>query len=351
MLRRLERGGVSPNLRFTQHVGWHEETRMATGLLLLLDDIATVLDDVSTMTKVAVQKTAGVLGDDLALNAQQVSGVQPIRELPIVWAVAKGSLVNKALLVPFALLLSYFLPWAVMPLLMIGGVFLCFEGCEKLAHKFLHPKEDDEEHAKLMQALAAPDVDLAALEKSKIQGAVRTDFILSAEIIVITLGAIAKNSFGVKVGVLIGVSLIMTVGVYGLVAAIVKMDDVGYWLTRREGDQVRRKSQRGMGLTLLWFAPLLLKFLAVAGTAAMFLVGGGILVHGIEPLHHAFEHWVHPLADVPTFGVVLEWFSLALLNAATGIAAGSIVLIVVTVFQKMLRAMGWLSSKEHAGHH
>ncbi len=320
---------------------------MATGLLLLLDDIATVLDDVSTMTKVAVQKTAGVLGDDLALNAQQVSGVQPIRELPIVWAVAKGSLVNKAILVPTALLLSYFLPWAVMPLLIIGGVFLCYEGCEKLAHKFLHPQEDKEEHAKLMQALAAPDVDLQAIERTKIQGAVRTDFILSAEIIVITLGAIADNHFGVKVGVLIGVSLIMTVGVYGLVAAIVKMDDVGYWLTRREGDRVGRKSQRGLGLTLLWFAPLLLKFLAIAGTAAMFLVGGGILVHGIPSLHHAFEHWAHPLAEISTVGVILEWLTLSLLNAVTGIAAGAIVLIVVTLIQKVLRANGWLVSKGH----
>ena len=183
-------------------------------LLALLDDIASILDDVAAMTKVAAKKTAGVLGDDLALNAQQVSGVAAERELPVVWAVARGSLLNKAILVPAALAISAFVPWAIVPLLMIGGAFLCYEGFEKLAHRFITSRaEDDAHHAELTQALQDPQADLVALERDKIKGAIRTDFILSAEIIVIALGAVAAAAFKTQVLVLVTVALAMTVGV------------------------------------------------------------------------------------------------------------------------------------------
>ncbi|MEF9997107.1 MAG: DUF808 domain-containing protein, partial [Burkholderiaceae bacterium] len=239
-------------------------------LLALLDDIAAVLDDVATMTKVAAKKTAGVLGDDLALNAQQVSGVRAERELPVVWAVARGSFKNKLILVPAALAISAVAPWAITPLLMLGGAFLCYEGFEKLAHKFLHsPAEDEAEHASTIKAVADPAVDLVAYEKEKIKGAVRTDFILSAEIIVIALGTVQDAPFSSQVAVVAGIALLMTVGVYGLVAAIVKLDDAGLYLTQRPGAVAQ-----AVGRALLRSAPWLMKTLSVVGTAAMFLVGG-----------------------------------------------------------------------------
>ena len=250
---------------------------MATSLLALLDDIATVLDDVAVLTKVAAKKTAGVLGDDLALNAQQVAGVSADRELPVVWAVCKGSFINKLILVPSALVISIVAPWLVTPLLMVGGAYLCFEGFEKLAHKFLHRGQDQQAHeAKLMNALLDPAVDLVAVEKDKIKGAVRTDFILSAEIIAITLGTVQSSPWTTQLSVLTGVALIMTVGVYGLVAGIVKMDDLGLYLLRKPAGLAQ-----ALGRGLLRTAPVLMKVLAVAGTAAMFLVGGGIVVHGL----------------------------------------------------------------------
>ncbi|MFL6709988.1 MAG: DUF808 domain-containing protein, partial [Massilia sp.] len=256
---------------------------MAGGsLLALIDDIATILDDVALMSKVAAKKTAGVLGDDLALNAQQVSGVNADRELPVVWAVAVGSLKNKAILVPAALAISAFAPWAITPLLMVGGAYLCYEGFEKLAHKFLHSAaEDAAHHEELSHALADPAVDLLALEKDKVKGAVRTDFILSAEIIVIALGTVASAPFSQQVAVLLAIAVIMTVGVYGLVGAIVKIDDLGLFLSRRAGALAR-----AIGAVLLAGAPLLMKTLSVVGTAAMFMVGGSILMHGVPALHH-----------------------------------------------------------------
>ncbi|MCH2241809.1 MAG: DUF808 domain-containing protein [Aquabacterium sp.] len=297
----------------------------AASLLALIDDIATVLDDVAVLTKVATKKTAGVLGDDLALNAQQVTGVDPSREIPVVLAVAKGSLINKAILVPLALLISAFAPWAVTPLLMIGGAFLCFEGVEKLAHKLLHrPDEDAAEHAALTEALANPQVDLVALERDKIKGAVRTDFILSAEIIAITLGAVAQAEFMTQVLVLVGIALVMTVGVYGLVGGIVKLDDAGMLLVRRPS-----AAARALGAGILRAAPWLMKGLSIAGTAAMFLVGGGILVHGIAPLHHAIEELAHGAGSV---GGVLVSNGL---NAVVGIIVGAIVLTAVTAVQKL----------------
>ena len=274
-------------------------------LLTLLDDIATILDDVAvmtkvaakksaavaddvaTMTKVATQKTAGVLGDDLALNAQQVTGVRAEREIPVVWAVAKGSLVNKAILVPAALAISAWAPWLVTPLLMLGGAFLCFEGVEKLAHKLLHGADEEEaNHAEHAQANADGTVDLVAFEREKIQGAVRTDFILSAEIIAITLGTVAGQDFWTQLAVLVGIALIMTVGVYGLVGGIVKLDDLGLYLSQKASS-----TAQSIGRGILWLAPWLMKFLSVAGTAAMFLVGGGIIAHGIAPLHHLILEW------------------------------------------------------------
>lgn len=298
-----------------------------SSLLALIDDIATVLDDVSVMTKVAAKKTAGVLGDDLALNAQQVTGVRADRELPVVWAVARGSLVNKAILVPAALAISAWAPWAVTPLLMIGGAFLCFEGFEKLAHKFLHSKqEDDAHHAELIQALADPNADFKAIERDKIKGAVRTDFILSAEIIAITLGVVAAEPLAKQATVLIGIALLMTVGVYGLVAGIVKLDDAGLWLSRRQG------AAQALGRGVLWIAPYLMKSLSVIGTAAMFLVGGGIITHGVPALHHAIE------AAAQAAGSVLGAVVTLLGDGLVGVVAGALVLGVVSLVKRVLPA-------------
>jgi hypothetical protein len=304
---------------------------MASSLLALLDDIATILDDVSAMTKVAARKTAGVLGDDLALNAQQVSGVAAARELPVVWAVAKGSMVNKAILVPAALAISSFIPWAVTPLLMIGGAFLCYEGFEKLAHRFLDRGNGEKAHREeLGQALADPSVDLMALEKEKIKGAVRTDFILSAEIIVIALGTVAAAPLPQRIGVLAGIALIMTVGVYGLVAGIVKLDDAGLHLHRSSGDGALAGASRALGGAILTAAPWLMKALSVAGTGAMFLVGGGILVHGLPPLAGVVEALARNAGAAGLAASLLA-------DALVGIAAGSMLLAAMMAVRRLLR--------------
>lgn len=299
-------------------------------LFALIDDIATLLDDVSLMTKVAAQKTAGVLGDDLALNAQQVSGVAAERELPVVWAVAKGSFVNKLILVPTALALSAFLPVLVKPLLMLGGLYLCFEGVEKLAHKWLHPAEEDEAHREeLVKVLADPTVDVVAYERDKIKGAIRTDFVLSAEIIVISLGTVAAATLTEQLAVLAGISVIMTVGVYGLVGGIVKLDDAGLYLSKRGSSALRL-----LGRGLLLAAPKLMKLLSVLGTVAMFLVGGGILVHGIpggeDAVHHLFEG---------IGGVVASIAGMAT-NGLVGVLAGALALVVVTIGGKLFGGKG-----------
>jgi predicted DNA repair protein MutK len=301
----------------------------ASSLLALLDDIASVLDDVSMLTKVATQKTAGVLGDDLALNAQQVAGVRAERELPVVLSVAKGSAINKAILVPAALAISAVIPWAVMPLLMAGGLFLCYEGFEKVAHKLLHSRAEDHAHRQAMaQALTDPNVDLVQLEKTKIKGAVRTDFILSAEIITIALGIVADASLVTRIMVLVGVAIIMTIGVYGLVAGIVKLDDAGLYLTRRS-----RAWQQQIGRAILRLAPYLMKGLSVAGTLAMFLVGGGILTHGIDPVHHAIEVLGGYATD--SGGAALGWSVQQLANVAAGVVAGGIAVGVATGARKL----------------
>jgi predicted DNA repair protein MutK len=309
-----------------------------TSLLALIDDIASVLDDISILTKVAAKKTAGVLGDDLALNAEQVSGVHADRELPVVWAVAKGSALNKVILVPVALAVSAFVPWLVTPLLMVGGAFLCFEGCEKLAHKLLHDEANDQaQREQLRQALTDPAVDVLALEKSKIKGAVRTDMVLSAEIIAITLGEVATAEITTRVSVLVAIAAIMTVGVYGLVAGIVKLDDAGLYLSRKRGSGAFDAAQRGLGAGVLRAAPYLMKLLSVAGTVAMFLVGGGILTHGIPPLHHAIEELAHGLHEIPTVGGLLAAISAPLANGVVGVIAGALVLGVVMLVSRLRR--------------
>lgn len=309
-----------------------------SSLLVLFDDIALVLDDVSVMAKVAAKKTAGVLGDDLALNAQQVAGIRAERELPVVWAVAKGSIRNKVILVPAALAISALAPWAVTPLLMAGGAYLCFEGVEKLAHPFLHGDDQEEEAHReaLAHALADAEVDLVAFEKDKIAGAVRTDFILSAEIVTITLGTVAEASLMNQIIVLSGVSLAITVGVYGLVAAIVKMDDVGLYFSQMDGQGAWPALRRSVGRGLLAAAPLLMRTLSVVGTAAMFLVGGGILLHGLPGAHEVMEAAEHAAHGVPAVGSALAAVVPLVLDAVGGIAAGAIVLAVVTLASKLM---------------
>jgi predicted DNA repair protein MutK len=323
--------------RILTHCALTRTPSMASSLFALIDDIATLLDDVALLTKIAAQKTAGVLGDDLALNAQQVSGVAADRELPVVWAVAKGSLVNKAILVPAALILSVTLPWLITPLLMLGGAYLCFEGFEKLAHSFLHRKEDpDDLSDELMQALADPSIDLVALEKDKIKGAIRTDFVLSAEIIAITLGTVQNSGWATQLAVLSGVAFVMTVGVYGLVAGIVKIDDLGLYLSRLPVKGGRWK--QNLGLWLLDMAPWLMKTLSVVGTAAMFLVGGGILSHGLPFVHHAVESVSQAFVEgVGVAGATLGPVVALSLDILVGLVAGAAVLVLVSVVQRLLQ--------------
>lgn len=298
-------------------------------LLTLIDDIATLLDDVSVMTKVAAKKTAGVLGDDLALNAQQVTGINADRELPVVWAVAKGSIINKAILVPLALLLAAWQPWLVTVLLMIGGAYLCFEGFEKIAHKWLHkPEEDAQHHAELLDAIEDETIDMVQFEKDKIKGAVRTDFVLSAEIIVITLGTVASKPLMEQLAVLVGISLIMTIGVYGFVAGIVKLDDIGLWLAQKKSAAAQQ-----LGGFFLWLMPVLMKVLAFVGTLAMFLVGGAIVAHNLPAsfgLHHLYEVVAHSL---PTW---LSGISSTVMDGLAGLVVGALVLVCVTVISKLI---------------
>lgn len=310
---------------------------MAGGsLLMLLDDITTMLDDVSVMTKVAAKKTAGVLGDDLALNAQQVSGVDASRELPVVWAVAKGSFINKLILVPSALAISYFIPWLITPLLMIGGAFLCFEGFEKIAHKFFHKQDDESHNQAIAQAVADPKIDMVALEKDKIKGAIRTDFILSAEIIVIALGTVATEVFSKQIAVVSAIALIMTVGVYGLVAGIVKLDDLGLHLILKKGQNLYNQLLRKIGAGILAFAPKLMRFLSVAGTAAMFLVGGSIIGHGIPAIHHFSEHITEMLHKIPTIGGIAAVISPMLIDAIVGLIIGAVCVAVFELVKKFM---------------
>jgi uncharacterized protein len=311
---------------------------VASSLLTLLDDVATVLDDVAAMTKIATKKTAGVIGDDLALNAQQVAGIDPHRELAVVWAVAKGSMLNKAILVPAALVLSAFVPWAVSPLLIIGGAFLCFEGVEKLVHKPQPFNTVDEANRSELRTLAHPSVDAMDVERNKINGAIRTDLILSAEIIVISLGIVAKEAFAVQVGVLIAIAVVMTVGVYGLVAGIVKLDDAGLFLTQYDGVSGLARAKRALGHGILRVAPWLMKFLSIVGTAAMFLVGGGILTHNVRVLDFAIK----AIPPDGVFGTVLRMLA----DLVVGVIAGALVLGVVKLIGKLRGKPAAMSENE-----
>ena len=295
-----------------------------SSLLTLLDDIATLLDDISVMGKLAAKKTAGVLGDDLSLNAQQVTGVRANRELPVVWSVAKGSLLNKVILVPLALLISAFIPWAVTPLLMIGGAFLCFEGVEKVLHtvEARKHKETPEAREQRLNAIAAQDP--REFERDKVKGAIRTDFILSAEIVAITLGIVAEAPLLNQVLILSGIAVLVTIGVYGLVGIIVKLDDMGYWLAEK-----RAALAQALGKSLLFIAPWLMKILSVVGTLAMFLVGGGIVVHGIAPLHHAIEHMAQGS------NTVVAALLPVLANLVLGFIIGAIVLSAVKLIARL----------------
>ena len=310
---------------------------MAGGsLLLLLDDIAAVLDDVATMTKVAARKTAAVLGDDLAVNAEKVTGVSADRELPVVWAVAKGSFRNKLILVPAALAISAIAGWLITPLLMLGGLYLCFEGFESVAHRFLHHGHgNDEELDDLSATVLDPDVNLLDWERERIKGAVRTDMILSGEIIVITLGIVADADFLSQILVVSGIAFTMTVGVYGLVAAIVKLDDAGLYLASARGDGFLTGAKRWLGLRLVSFAPLLMKGLAFVGTIAMFMVGGGILVHGYHPAQQMVDQFAIQLGDVAVAGSVLQAITPTLFSMLIGLVAGGLIVGLVTLWQKL----------------
>ncbi|MCS4273650.1 MULTISPECIES: DUF808 family protein [Raoultella] len=295
-----------------------------SSLLTLLDDIATLLDDISVMGKLAAKKTAGVLGDDLSLNAQQVSGVRANRELPVVWGVAKGSLVNKVILVPLALLISAFIPWAITPLLILGGAFLCFEGVEKVLHSLQARKHKEDPQARQQRLAALAERDPLAFERDKVKGAIRTDFILSAEIVAITLGIVADAPLLNQIMILSGIALLVTVGVYGLVGIIVKLDDMGYWLVEKSSVLAR-----GVGKALLVVAPRLMKVLSIVGTLAMFLVGGGIVVHGITPLHHAVENLASGMSG----------FTASLLPTGVNLVLGFIIGAVVVAGVKAISAL------------
>jgi len=308
----------------------------AGSLLTLLDDIATLLDDVSVMTKVAAKKTAGVLGDDLALNAQQVTGVRAERELPVVWAVFKGSALNKLVMVPVALFLSAVFPWIITPLLMLGGAFLCYEGFEKVAHRLLHSREEEhEEHAKRVEALADRRVNMAQFEKQRIRGAIRTDAILSAEIIVIALGTVKDADLAVRIGVVSAIAAVMTVGVYGLVAGIVKLDDVGMHFMEKSGESRLAALQRRFGGMILSFAPVMMKTLSVLGTAAMFLVGGGIIVHGVPQLAlllHDVEDLAH---ELPVAADLFSGLASLIFNGIVGVLVGGILVGVQQLVKRL----------------
>ncbi|MDY7577549.1 DUF808 domain-containing protein [Herbaspirillum sp. RTI4] len=306
-----------------------------SSLFALIDDIASILDDVSLMTKVAAQKTAGVLGDDLALNAQQVSGVGADRELPVVWAVAKGSLRNKIILVPAALIISALTPWAVTPLLMAGGLYLCYEGSEKLLHAFKHRREKN--HPPPVANIPPAPKGPPATEQQKIAGAIRTDFVLSAEIIAITLGIVAGAPLMQQITVLSGIALVMTIGVYGAVAGIVKLDDAGLYLVLREGKDTLGRWQRSCGRAILSAAPVMMKSLSVIGTVAMFTVGGGILMHGIPAAHALTAHAEQAVAPLAGIGGVLAWMSSPVLNAVAGLLAGAIALAIIVMAQAGVR--------------
>jgi uncharacterized protein len=306
----------------------------------LIDDIASLLDDVAVMTKVAAKKTTGLLGDDLALNAEQVTGVDPDRELPVVWAVFIGSLKNKFILVPAALMISAFIPWLLNPLLMIGGIYLCFEGAEKIVHHFTHSKvQGKEDHKKLVEVIQDSSINILEFENKKIKGAIRTDFILSAEIIVIALGTVVEAQFIHRLSVVSLIALLMTVGVYGLVAVIVKLDDAGFYLVKNTTQTISGNLKRSLGRGILLFAPFLMKTLSRVGTLAMFIVGGGILGHGISFFHHIIETSTEAVKLTPYIGSIAASLTPSILNALLGLILGVLAFFIVDSIIKLKKKM------------
>lgn len=304
-------------------------------LLTLLDDIAMLLDDVAVLSKIAAKKTAGVLGDDLAVNAEQLSGgIRADRELPVVWAVFKGSMLNKAILVPIALLLSYFLPILIMPLLMLGGAYLCYEGFEKVWHNFTDKAAVEQHKVELIEALQDPSINLEDFEKDKIKGAIRTDFILSAEIIIIALGTISDKEITTQISVLVFVAILMTVGVYGLVAGIVKIDDGGLALIKDKSTSLWGKLKRGLGQFMVGFAPKLMKFLAVAGTIAMWLVGGSLITHGVHVMHTYIITASEFVAQTPIVGNILAAITPLFIDLIVGFTLGALLVFIELAFKK-----------------
>lgn len=298
----------------------------SASLLALLDDITAVLDDVASMTKLATQKTAGVLTDDLAVNAQQVAGVQANREIPVILSVAKGSFINKFLIIPAALLINYFAPWLMIILLIIGGAYLCYEGAEKIHHTFFHKKNSAIANESSIQEDITPEM-IQAMEKTKIKGAIRTDFILSAEIIVITLNVVADYSLTIQILTLCAIAILITLGVYGLVAGIIKLDDLGYWMLKKaKAGSLKAKT----GLFLINTAPYLMRFLGFVGTVAMFLVGGGIIIGEIPQLLQLQNQWISQLGDSFARNFVGIIYSFIL-----GLIVGYIVLMAHTIYEKL----------------
>lgn len=307
-------------------------------LLTLLDDIAMLLDDVAVLSKVAAKKTAGVLGDDLAVNAEQLSGgIRADRELPVVWAVFKGSMLNKAILVPIALLLSYFLPVLIMPLLMLGGAYLCYEGFEKVWHSFTDKAAVKQHKEQLIKALENPNINLQEFEKDKIKGAIRTDFILSAEIIIIALGTVADRAIGTQISVLVFIAILMTVGVYGLVAGIVKIDDGGLILIKNQSVSLWGSFQRGLGRFMIGFAPKLMKFLAIAGTVAMWLVGGSLITHGIHAMHSYIVSATEIMEKTPFLGNLLAAITPISIDLIIGFTLGALLVFIEVIFKKLTK--------------
>jgi len=307
-------------------------------LLTLLDDIAMLLDDVAVLSKVAAKKTAGVLGDDLAVNAEQLSGgIRADRELPVVWSVFKGSMLNKAILVPIALLLSYFLPILIMPLLMLGGAYLCYEGFEKVWHNYTDKAGVTQQKEQLIKALQNPDIDIQEFEKDKIKGAIRTDFILSAEIIIIALGTVSDKDIGTQIAVLVFIAILMTVGVYGLVAGIVKIDDGGLLLIQDQSTSLWGKLKRGLGHFMIGFAPRLMKFLAVAGTVAMWLVGGSLITHGIHAMHAYITTATEFMANIPFVGHLLAAITPLSIDLIVGFILGALLVFIEVMVKKTVK--------------
>lgn len=303
-------------------------------LLALIDDITTLLDDIAVLAKTSAKKAGGVLGDDFAVSANQLHGMRADRELPVVYAVAKGSLINKAFLVPGALLVSAFAPWAILPLLVLGGLYLCFEGSEKVLHHLLSTGHAEDDADTNEEAKAAAKLGAAEYEKRKIKGAVRTDLVLSLEIVVITLGTVAGASLIKQFAVLVLVALLVTIGVYGIVAAIVRLDDWGLALMKKDGERTK-----AVGRFLVSLAPKVLRFLSIFGTVAMFLVGGGIVVHALPKLGEAMHELDHWAAAVPAVGTLLEYLASPAVTIVLGFAMGAVLVVAMSAGERMWKTL------------